>query len=76
MKLVQVMKDIKEMVKEMEMVNFIIKREVIMMVIGKIIEWMGMELSTILMEKLLIKENGRMTNFMGKELSSMISQLP
>jgi hypothetical protein len=70
------MKDIKEMVKEMEMVNFIIKREVIMMVIGKIIEWMGMELSTILMEKLLIKENGRMTNFMGKELSSMISQLP
>jgi len=42
--------------------------------IGKIIEWMAMVLSTILMEKLLIKGNGRMMNLMGKELSSMISQ--
>ena len=48
----------------MEMENSIIKMVVGMMVNGNLIKWMAMEKCFIKMEILLIKDNGKMINFM------------
>lgn len=52
---------------EMDMVLFIIKREVNILDIGTIIKWMDMVLFIILMVELPIKASGKMIHYMEKE---------
>ena len=70
-KLGQNIKDLSRMEWEMGKENFIINKEAITKVIGKIIEWMVTESYFILTIKLRMKDNGDRTNFMEKELFIM-----
>lgn len=68
-----VIKDRRKMGWGMDLANFIIIKEVFIKGIGKIILWMEKEIYIILMEKLLMKDNGEWINFM--ELAKFIMRI-